>query len=74
MTVTAGGRRLTAWRIGGGSYQSASDPRIHFGLGDAERAEQIEVTWPSGRVDQFGPLAGRRRLSVAGGRRRGQSP
>ena len=57
VTVTAGGRRLTAWRIGGGSYQSASDPRIHIGLGDAERADQIEVTWPSGRVDRFGPLA-----------------
>jgi len=57
VTATARGRRLTAWRIGGGSYQSASDPRIHIGLGDADRAEQIEVTWPSGRVDQFGPLA-----------------
>jgi tetratricopeptide (TPR) repeat protein len=57
VSVTAGGRRVTAWRIGGGSYQSASDPRAHFGLGDAARAEQVEVTWPSGRVDRFGPLA-----------------
>jgi enediyne biosynthesis protein E4 len=57
VSVTAGGRHLTAWRIGGGSFQSASDPRIHIGLGDAARADQIEVTWPSGRVDQFGPLA-----------------
>jgi enediyne biosynthesis protein E4 len=57
VSVTAGGRRLTAWRIGGGSYQSAYDPRIHIGLGDAVRAEQVEVTWPSGRVDRFGPLA-----------------
>jgi enediyne biosynthesis protein E4 len=56
VTVTAGGRRLSAWRIGGGSYQSASDPRVHLGLGDLSRAEQIEVSWPSGRVDRFGPL------------------
>ena len=56
VTVTANGRHLAAWRFGGGSYQSASDPRIHIGLGDAQRAERVEVAWPSGRVDQFGPL------------------
>ena len=26
-----------AWRFGGGSYQSAGDPRLHFGLGWPER-------------------------------------
>ncbi len=56
VTVVAGGRRRNAWRIGGGSYQSASEGRLHFGLGDAERAEEIEVTWPSGRVGRYGPL------------------
>ena len=30
------------------SYQSANDPRIHFGLGDAERIESVEIQWPSG--------------------------
>ena len=54
--VTAGGRRRVAWRIGGGSYQSAGDPRLHFGLGDADRVESIEIRWPSGRVDRLGPL------------------
>jgi tetratricopeptide (TPR) repeat protein len=57
VTVVAGGRRRVAWRFGGGSYQSASDPRLHFGLGGAGRVEAIEVSWPSGRVDRFGPLA-----------------
>jgi hypothetical protein len=33
VTVTAGGRDQTRWRIGGGSYLSASGPRLHFGLG-----------------------------------------
>jgi len=54
--VEAGGRTRSAWRIGGGSYQSASDPRIHFGLGQSSRVDRVEVTWPSGRVDHFGPL------------------
>jgi hypothetical protein len=56
VAVVAGGRRLVARRLGGGSYQSASDPRLHFGLGPAERVEAIEVTWPSGRVDRHRDL------------------
>ena len=43
-----------------GSYLSASDKRLHFGLGAAETA-QVEIRWPSGtrqtlnniRADQF---------------------
>ena len=57
VTVAAGGRRQVAERFGGGSYQSASDPRLHFGLGTAARADAIEVRWPSGRVDRFRGLA-----------------
>jgi hypothetical protein len=56
VTVTAGGRAHVAWRIGGGSYQAASDPRLHFGLGDASSVESIEIRWPSGRVDRLGPV------------------
>jgi hypothetical protein len=57
VTVVAGGRRHVGWRFGGGSYQSASDPRLHFGLGGADRVESIEVAWPSGRVDHIAALA-----------------
>jgi enediyne biosynthesis protein E4 len=53
VTVTAGGRRMTGWRIGGGSYASASDPRLHFGLASATKVDAVEVTWPSGRVDRY---------------------
>jgi hypothetical protein len=56
VTIEAGRRRFVAWRVGGGSYLSASDPRIHFGLGEARRVESFEVAWPSGRRDQHGPL------------------
>jgi enediyne biosynthesis protein E4 len=56
VVVSAGGRRRFGWRVGGGSYQSASDSRLHFGLGPAKRIESIEVAWPSGLVQQFGSL------------------
>ncbi|HKF04831.1 MAG TPA: CRTAC1 family protein [Candidatus Sulfotelmatobacter sp.] len=38
---------------GGGSYMSASDPRIHFGLGKQTKIESLEITWPSGQVDRL---------------------
>jgi len=34
-------------------YLSQSDPRPHFGLGKAARAEAVEVRWPNGRVTRF---------------------
>ena len=53
LTLTAGGRRQVGVRYGGGSYQSAVSPRVHFGLGPATRIDRLEVAWPSGRVDAF---------------------
>jgi hypothetical protein len=32
-------------------YYSASDLRIHFGLGDAKKVDLVEIRWPSGAVD-----------------------
>jgi tetratricopeptide (TPR) repeat protein len=55
--VRSGTRRLFAQRIGGGSYQSANGPRLHFGIGDSSRIDSIQVRWPSGRVDQLSDLA-----------------
>ena len=42
------------------SYCAASDPRVHFGLGAAEGADAVEVRWPDGSEERFGPLAGGR--------------
>ena len=32
----------------GGSFLSAHDPRLHFGLGDATAADTVEIRWPDG--------------------------
>jgi hypothetical protein len=29
-------------------YDSASDKRVHFGLGEVSVIDKIELTWPSG--------------------------
>jgi hypothetical protein len=58
VVVEAGGLRQVGRRLGGGSYLSASDPRLHFGLGAAGRVDRLEVRWPSGRVDLFRDIEG----------------
>ncbi len=42
-----------AQRVGGGSYLSAHDGRIHFGLGTSKLIQSIEVRWPSGQLDRW---------------------
>jgi hypothetical protein len=34
-------------------YYSASDLRIHFGLGEAKKVDLVEIRWPSGAVDTW---------------------
>ncbi len=38
-------------------YRGQSDPRIHFGLGDAATVPPVKVEWPDGRVEWFDGLA-----------------
>jgi len=48
LTLTAGGRRQVREVQSGSSYLAQNDPRAHFGLGGAERAERLEIRWPDG--------------------------
>ena len=56
VTVQCGERHWVAVRYGGGSYQSANDPRLRFGLGTAVKADRVEVRWPTGKFDRFSGL------------------
>jgi len=40
----------------GDSYLSSSDPRVHFGLGNAKEIRQIQIRWPSGIVQEVRDL------------------
>jgi hypothetical protein len=50
------------------SFESASDPRLHFGLGSAARADSIVVRWPSGTVDTISPEAADQEVVIEEGR------
>ncbi len=40
------------------SYLSASDPRVHFGLGEAKKIESVTVYWPDGTKSSYTDVAG----------------
>ena len=41
----------------GSSYLSQSEPALTFGIGRRQRTTRLVIEWPSGRVDEHGPLA-----------------
>src|SRR5437588_511003 len=51
--VTDSGQQQTRFVSTAGSYISASDKRVHFGLGSSKKTRLIEITWPSGIVQRL---------------------
>ncbi|MEW5977465.1 MAG: CRTAC1 family protein [Acidobacteriota bacterium] len=62
--VKMGERIQTATAGRSGSYLSAHDPRVHFGLGATEVIDAIEITWPSGIHQKIQNVAANRILTV----------
>ena len=65
--VVAGDLTLSDQRKGGMSYQSAQDPRLHFGLGSRTKIDAIEIRWPSGGLTQLAGIASDQILAVKEG-------
>jgi len=51
--LTAANLVLYDQRKGGMSYQSAQDPRLHFGLGQRTLVDELEIRWPSGELTKL---------------------
>jgi hypothetical protein len=51
VTVKAGKLAQFSEVRAGGSYLSQNDPRLHFGLGVESRMTEVEIRWPSGKVE-----------------------
>jgi hypothetical protein len=68
VTVNAGGRRLLRHCHTDGSYLSASDGRVHFGLGRASTADTVTVQWPSGRKDIYRDVVADRIITLTEGK------
>ena len=62
--VTPSGRHQYALVTTAGSYLSASDKRLHFGLGSENRAATIEIQWPSGVTQKLENVEADRMIQV----------
>jgi hypothetical protein len=51
------GAAQSAYARSGSSYLSASDRRVHFGLGKDGSVSTVTVTWPSSVAEVWGPFA-----------------
>ena len=56
LKLTADGFTQVKQSKGGTSYMSASDPRIHFGLGKRTKTDSLVIVWPSGIIDKITDL------------------
>ena len=65
--VSAGEVVVYDQRKGGMSYQSAQDPRLHFGLGQHASVDAIEILWPSGMVTKLSNLKGDQIIAIKEG-------
>jgi len=51
--LTAGGIRQRGDVLSGGSYLSSNDFRVHFGLGNTTKIDEVEIHWPSGSMEKL---------------------
>ena len=65
--LTAAGRTQMREVKAGSSYLGQNDLRVHFGIGTAARVDQLEVRWPSGRVDVVRDIQADRLISIQEG-------
>jgi hypothetical protein len=62
--VLPDGRRLVRRVLAGSSYLSSEDPRVHFGLGRADRVRELVVRFPDGRRARLANVAADRVVLV----------
>ena len=56
MNDADGARTEHRWVRTDSSYLAAGDPRVHVGLGRAQTVRTVDVDWPTGSSERFGPF------------------
>jgi hypothetical protein len=65
VTVKAGKLQQTLTARSGSSYCSASERVLHFGLGNADKVDDVEIHWTSGNVKRIGSQKTNQTLIIA---------
>jgi hypothetical protein len=56
-----------------GSYLSASDARVQFGLGDNPKIDAVIVQWPDGAVERWTTISADSRVNLKRGSGKGDT-
>jgi len=65
--LTAGGETQTQMLRSGSSYLSASELVLTFGFARNEKADTIEIRWPSGQIDRLSNIPAAQTVTVTEG-------
>ena len=64
----AGGETQTEMLRSGSSYLSASELVLTFGLARHDKADTVEIRWPSGQMDRLANVAAGQTIIVTEGK------
>ena len=67
MTVSSGDLqqvKINQWVT---SYLSSNDPRLHFGLGNQNIVQKLEIRWLDGKIEEFENLEVNQYLTIVQG-------
>jgi hypothetical protein len=69
VTYQSGDLKRHQFKVGGGSYLSAHDPRMVLGLGKRTKIDWVEIQWPqpSGKAERFSELPIDRYITIVEG-------
>ena len=68
VALNLGERQLTQEVQSQTSYYSVNDLRLHFGLGQATKADKLTVRWPSGGTEEIADIPADRLVHIEEGR------
>jgi len=68
VSVSCGTRTWSHQLTAGDGYQASNQRQLVFGLGTADGVDKLVVRWPTGLVQEFGPLAVNREYLLIEGR------
>jgi hypothetical protein len=68
VTISAGGTKQAKELQVGSSYLSMNDPRLHFGLGENEAIDRVEIRWSDGELQKLEGVSVNQILTVSQGR------
>ncbi|MDH3243513.1 MAG: FG-GAP-like repeat-containing protein [Saprospiraceae bacterium] len=64
--ITIGDRSYYRWHHGSGFYGQSVQP-VHFGLADADKIDEIQITWPLGLVQKFEDISANQLIQLTEG-------